>query len=313
LINFLYCFDKNYNTQAFVSIYSLLKNVSKEINIHIIHNQPETLNNIPKKILDHNNLSELYINKFENKNFSFPKIDGAHVSEATYYRFFIEDFISSEIKNLVYLDSDIVCINDPILETEKTIKDLENSNYFVSVKPEPQSANKELDIKSDRYFNAGVMIIKTDEWLKNNLKTVLLEKAEHHKEKIQFWDQDILNLYFNGEYIDLSKFMNFSLNMVPFEKSTKLNSDELTKIKLIHYAGKFKPWSLKGIVNYKSEFYQETYRELFNQKYHLQSSWKINTIRDLIKSFKTRTFFKVKHPINLLLYVFLSLIKRKEV
>ena len=38
-MNFLYCFDKNYNIQALVSIYSLLENITEKINIHIIHNQ----------------------------------------------------------------------------------------------------------------------------------------------------------------------------------------------------------------------------------------------------------------------------------
>ena len=38
-INFLYCFDKNYNTQAFSSMISLLNNTSKRISIYVIHNE----------------------------------------------------------------------------------------------------------------------------------------------------------------------------------------------------------------------------------------------------------------------------------
>ena len=33
MLNFLYCFDQNYNIQALVSIYSLLENITEKINI----------------------------------------------------------------------------------------------------------------------------------------------------------------------------------------------------------------------------------------------------------------------------------------
>ena len=36
MLNFLYAFDKNYNTQAFVSIYSVLQNVTEKINLYLI-------------------------------------------------------------------------------------------------------------------------------------------------------------------------------------------------------------------------------------------------------------------------------------
>ena len=57
-INFLYCFDNNYNLQANNSISSLLENVSEPISIYIIHENPSTF--------------EIYIDKFkQNKNRQF--------------------------------------------------------------------------------------------------------------------------------------------------------------------------------------------------------------------------------------------------
>tara|TARA_Y100000768_G_C23978805_1_gene684563 strand:- start:514 stop:1461 length:948 start_codon:yes stop_codon:yes gene_type:complete len=312
LINFLYCFDKNYNVQACVSIFSLLENISEKINIHIIHKEPETFKNIPNKISSHRYLSSLNIYKFENTSFDFPNIEGTHVSEATYYRFFIEDFIDPQIKNLVYLDSDIVCINNPLDEIKNVIKEIDKSDLYISAKSEPDSISNNLNLSSGKYFNAGVMIINIQSWYENQLESKLINLAEKFKDNIQFWDQDILNIYFDGQYLDLSKYMNYTLDMVPFEKNIIFDIDELDKIKLIHYVGKFKPWSLKGIVNSKSEFYQNNYRLLFEKKYHLQSSWKINTIRDLLKSLSTGLFFKSRYPFSLLVSVFYSLIKIRE-
>ena len=154
MIDFLYCFDKNYNVQACVSIFSLLENISEKTNIHIIHKEPETFKNIPNKISDHKNLSSFNIYKFENTSFAFPNIDGTHVSEATYYRFFIEDFIDPKIKKLVYLDSDIVCIKDPLDEIKYMIEEINKSDTYISAKSEPQSISQNLNLSSGKYFNA---------------------------------------------------------------------------------------------------------------------------------------------------------------
>ena len=37
MLNFLFCYDSNYNKQAEVAMYSILENVSEKININIIH------------------------------------------------------------------------------------------------------------------------------------------------------------------------------------------------------------------------------------------------------------------------------------
>ena len=57
--NIVYCFDVNYNLQAFTSIISLLDNISKKVNIHIIHKTEDSQDFIPKVILEHDKLEEL--------------------------------------------------------------------------------------------------------------------------------------------------------------------------------------------------------------------------------------------------------------
>ena len=37
MLEVLYCFDENYNKQAFTSIYSLLEKSSEKLNVNIIH------------------------------------------------------------------------------------------------------------------------------------------------------------------------------------------------------------------------------------------------------------------------------------
>ena len=42
-MNFIYCLDKNYNTQALMSFFSLNNVTSEKINIYIAHSQPFSL------------------------------------------------------------------------------------------------------------------------------------------------------------------------------------------------------------------------------------------------------------------------------
>ena len=63
---------------------------SEKINIYIIHKDPKTFSEYLSRINKHPNLSSIKIDKFDIPNFSFPNVEGTHVSEATYYRFFIE-------------------------------------------------------------------------------------------------------------------------------------------------------------------------------------------------------------------------------
>ena len=86
MLNFLYCFDENYNVQGFLSMYSLLEKVDLKIQIYLIHKSQIDNINIPSKILSHKNLKSLDIYKFENKDLNFYNLENAHVSEATFYR-----------------------------------------------------------------------------------------------------------------------------------------------------------------------------------------------------------------------------------
>ena len=43
MLNFVYCFDENYNSQALTSINSVTEKSSQRINLYIIHENPKSL------------------------------------------------------------------------------------------------------------------------------------------------------------------------------------------------------------------------------------------------------------------------------
>ena len=135
MINFLYCFDKNYINQAQTSINSLLNNVSEKVVINIICNDKQTASSVDNKFKNHHMVSALNTYDFDSKNYNFPKLSGAHVSSATYFRILIDQFLPEEIQNVVYLDSDIICL-DPIQSIKEICKDLNDQNMALAAHTE---------------------------------------------------------------------------------------------------------------------------------------------------------------------------------
>tara|TARA_A100001015_G_scaffold159347_1_gene177042 strand:- start:2390 stop:3322 length:933 start_codon:yes stop_codon:yes gene_type:complete len=268
--NFVYAADTNYNKQLFYSINSLLNNTKTNLSLHIIHKEPETFEKYAELL--ENNYSNFSINiyKFDFLDIEFPNIENKHVSEATYYRLFIEKIIPNNIENYIYLDADIIAINNFDKYTNEIMTKLNDSDYVIACRTEYVSNKKKADffdnlqISSSKYFNAGVMFVDHKKWLKENIGDLLLNKLNEIKNKINYWDQDVLNSYFNGKYIELNDSINYPLNLrwpVPF--------DEIGEEKLfIHYQSNNKPWNIRGCFNEGSKFYQNVSLET-EGKHHL--------------------------------------------
>ena len=64
------------------------------------------------------------------------------------------------------MDPDVICIQDPINEIETSIKKLNTTEFTIAAKTE-HSWSERINV-TDKYFNAGVMIIDFNKWQKNN-------------------------------------------------------------------------------------------------------------------------------------------------
>ncbi len=302
MYTFLYCFDNKYNSQAFTSIISLLNNVSKNIKINVLHTDMEDEIFIPKKILSHNKLESINVFKFNNSNLKFPNISGNHVSEATYYRLYFEKYISLEIEKIVYVDSDIVFLKCPLNELESIMNELNNSDYVLSAKTEEEmftnnlQKSKDLKISSLRYFNAGMMVIDIKKWRNNDVENKLIRLQTELSELIEFWDQDVLNAYFDGEYIELPDSHNVFIDLALEQNSkiTAITNDTIS----IHYIGKTKPWSVKGILLKDSFHFQNAYRLFSNSDFFITHSVRKRSLLILIKSIFNLKIFNVDKPFS---------------
>jgi len=267
--NILYCFDENYNEQATVSIYSLLSKTREKLNFHIIHKNPKSFEGFMKLFSDNIYLNDIFFYEFKNKEYNFPNIKNSHVSEATYYRMFISDYINDEFEQILYIDPDVVCLNSFSNIISRIQKDLINYKFLVSVKTEHVKNKNNFEMFDrlsidNKYFNAGVMSINLKMWKEHDFLSKLLKRSKLIEDKIVFWDQDVMNSEINGNYLELP----VHLNQHPFETPGS-NVHFQNNTIFLHYSGKNKPWTKKGFSSKNSIFYKNIYKELFGKKFRI--------------------------------------------
>ena len=277
MINFLYCLDENYNIQAFTSILSLLDNLSEKANFFIIHRNLDRFKKIPSIISKHEKLNKLTTYSFSNLYDNFPNVKNSHISEATYYRLFISQILPKELSEIIYIDCDIISTKPIKNEFKQIFDSLNQSNQAIGVKTEfLRDKNNEyifsnLKLENDKYFNAGVMFINLEKWRAINIEEKAKNIIEDDKIEFAFWDQDILNKLFDGEYFEIENKFNYGVDVENFN----LNNNEIfDKSFLIHYMGSKKPWTVEGLLNSNSNFYQKYYQQLGMDNYHITHKWK---------------------------------------
>ncbi len=284
-MNFLYCFDSNYNSQGLTSINSLISQTSSKLSIYVIHENPSSINEQIKKIND-KNVHDIHVYKFEKQHIKFPRVEGTHVSDATYYRLFISDYLPREIDFITYIDADILCLKEPNKEIQATIDTMVQRNSPIAALTE-SIGNKEdikrLNLNQENYFNAGVLVINMEKWNKKSEESEFINNLNQIKDKVLWWDQDVLNFTFDGEYTELNSLLNYQIEPNNNYDAKKIEEEVI----FLHYLGNTKPWSFNGLINNYSKYYQQHYRKLEKSKYHLVSK---NFKSDYLKFLKILFF-----------------------
>ena len=309
-MNLLYCFDRNYNRQAFISISSFIEQNHSNLNIYIIHEDPSTFEFYEKKLLEKVNIN-LKVYRFQKpNNISLPFKDSDHVSEATYYRLFIENYLESDLTEILYIDVDVIClknIEDIYLET---IQRLNESKMCFAAKPSGEKGGGSLDFDKflnslnidSTYFQAGVMFINLDVWKKLNFSENLISKLIEIRDSIVFWDQDVLNSLVNGSFLPIQESLNYISN------NTNNLDNIMDQAYLLHYAGSKKPWTISGGVNSVANFYHELNLKIM-KSYHIEYSYKRVEFINLIKMILNREILQLKSPIRYIMRSLINIIK----
>lgn len=322
MFNIVLCFDGNYNKVAYLFIHSLLTKVSERINIFIIHKDLESFSEYKKLLEDYKNLNKLNIYKFDEDLSNVEGIVHGHVTEATYYRMFLDKYLPTDLDYIFYVDADIICYQDPIGKLKEEIIKLKKSNYIISAKTEFNKNNENnyhferLNLNSQKYLNAGVLCIDYKKWLASDVSKVLKKSVLENKLKLEFWDQDILNIVIDGNYTELDESLNTQVKLGKRNKDIKFkelfSERQVKNMTFIHYSGSYKPWTVRGALSKRSVIYNNAYEDLFNEKYNIINTWRVAALYhffiDGILKFRIRN---LKHPYSFLKIFFNSIIKKQ--
>lgn len=115
------------------------------------------------------------------------------VSQVMWYRLFLPDLLPATSR-VLYLDCDTLVLDDvtPLWDLDmKACKIAAVSNVFM---PEMVGWPRHLGIAEDGYFNSGALLIDLDAWRASGCGGHIAELAREHPERLQFPDQDALNL-----------------------------------------------------------------------------------------------------------------------
>ena len=181
----------------------------------MIKDQTNATFSFPTKIVNHKNLNNLVIKNIQLEK-EFYNVKMSHVSEATFYRLYLSNLFTEEDFNIIYLDADIICVNNPINEIASTFDNMDSDSEFLGFADELKKIDysepfHRLEMKNDKYFNAGVMLLNLGKWKENNYTQKSLDLVERLKNKAKFWDQDILNSLIDGKYFTISNNLYYIL------------------------------------------------------------------------------------------------------
>ena len=218
------------------------------------------------------------------------------MTEATYYRLFLADYLPESIKNIMYIDPDIICINnyDKIFQT--TFEILNKSEFVISARTEHfekdnSETTERLELTNNKYFNAGVTFINYERWIEKKYTENLTNWMNYLGDRVMWFDQDVLNSYLNGMYNELPTQLNYTDIYSPI-------SEVREEAIFYHFWGKKKPWTVKGFLFYKESFYQIMHRKLFNNDYHIVHRYKRDSIKHFLIFLITLKIFNLKFPLK---------------
>lgn len=243
--------NDKYALYCYLAIYSLLKHADKnnyyDIRVFMVSLSQENiqfleqLKNEYASVTCMNVLS--YVKDADLRELSFFSVE-------TFYRLFISQILA-EYKKVVYLDSDMLVLHDitPLYDTDMNGHPIAAVHDVVCAYLADHA--RELGLEMRNMFNAGVLVIDTEAYERQNIREAGLEAlaADYRNERRKFIyvDQDVLNttVYNDVEFIDdrWNFQWEFTWRLDGIYDGYREKYEQTSKDPwIIHYAGDRKPW-----------------------------------------------------------------------
>lgn len=256
-MNILVTLNSNYIKPLKVMLKSLfMNNPDDSFNIYLIHSSltKEEIFDINQFISKNN--QQLFTIKIQSQCFNEAPIT-MHYSKEMYYRLLAYKFLPSDLDKILYLDPDIIVIN----EIRKLYK-LDISNYLYAAAFHNSIPVKEVNklrlfpYDIEKYYNSGVLLMNLTLHRDKINENEIYEFVNKNKNRLILPDQDIINALYSKQILEVSEtIFNFDPRYYRYYKVSSKGSVNMDYIiyntSIIHFCGKKKPWNK----NYSGEFH----------------------------------------------------------
>ena len=254
-INIVCATDDNYAPYCGVMLTSVfVNNKDRAITAYILIDKPLSFGNQAKmaqlarqygQTIEYRLVDNSLFEKYPLRGFG---AQSGQWSVVTYYRLLAEDILPLEVKQVLYLDCDIVV--DGLLSQ---LFDADWSNQAVGVVTDMSYNQKEFYERlqydeTSGYFNAGVVFMNLEYWREHGIGKQCMEFLQNHYDRIWNNDQDVLNVILRDKKVTLPVRYNFQIQFLMSyfypTYSLELQTDikETKQPVIIHYASALKPW-----------------------------------------------------------------------
>ena len=209
-----------------------------------------------------------------------------HLSKETTYRLLI-DKLFSEYKKILYLDCDIIILNDISILYNIDIGDciIGASRAFL-VKGTANYIEQQLKFPLEDYFNAGVLIINVEKFSSHHIGEKALNMLAGHSKKYMTQDQDVLNIlchnnvyYIDGRWNVEWEFLTCEGKDLIITKGRNKQDKYFEDPYIVHYTSPIKPWAHPEIQ--KSEyFWREAKETVFYEEILLCNSRSSSSLKN---------------------------------
>ena len=264
-MNIICTIDNNYIRHCAVMLRTLREaNPDEDLSVYIVH---EALD--PKeraKLVGYLGefLPSVSLLQVEPRLLSHFPVSG-HVSIATYFRLLLPSILPPILNRALFIDSDVV-INGSLRELWETPFEGHSLAAVTDRNLDMQRERLEMDADSP-YFNAGMMLIDLEAWRRANVLERGMAYAIENRDKLNNWDQDVLNHLFEKRVLLLHQRWNAMSHLWGLdqawmdERGGLLNPEEQQAHDgpaIIHFAGggRAKPWDYRCNNPWKDRYRQ---------------------------------------------------------
>ncbi len=248
-MNFLFCIDDKYVDPLKTTLYSLAINSDVAgANVYVVQKDPLLRTDELRTFCEALDLN--YIPTVIGKNLFTGAPSTKRFPETVYYRLLAHKYLPEDMDRVLYIDADILCIND-ICELYNT--DIGEHAFAAANHARILAVNNFINnfrvgsnIKS-KYYNTGVILMNLKRMREVVFEDDIYEYLQGSVIKLIMPDQDMLNSLYS-EYVFEIENEKYNVDM-RIAKSYELLSYGLIDPKwmiensiLLHYCGTDKPW-----------------------------------------------------------------------